>query len=142
LAVTETYLIDKSALARVARQPTVASALEALDESGALATSPVIDLEIGYSARNLAEFDAVDRDRRGLYRELPLTRDVTDRAREVQRQLVRRGRHRGPGVSDLLIAATAEVYGAIVVHYDRDFDTIAAVTEQPARWIVPAGSVA
>jgi predicted nucleic acid-binding protein len=28
-------------------------------------------------------------------------------------------------VPDLLIAATGEVYGAVVVHYDRDFDTIA-----------------
>jgi hypothetical protein len=25
-------------------------------------------------------------------------------------------------------------------HYDRDFDTIARFTEQPARWIVPPGT--
>ena len=42
---------------------------------------------------------------------------------------------------DLLTAATGEVYGAVVVHYDRDFDTIAAVTGQPVEWIVPPGSV-
>jgi predicted nucleic acid-binding protein len=106
-----------------------------------LATSAVIDLEIGYSARTLAEFDSVASDRAALYRELPLTRAVTDRARQVQRELVRTGRHRGPGVSDLLIAATAEAHGAVVVHYDRDFDTIAAVTAQPVEWIVPAGTV-
>jgi len=57
LAVTDLYLLDKSALARVARQPTVRAALERLDDIGVLATSAVIDLEIGYSARNLAEFD-------------------------------------------------------------------------------------
>jgi len=57
-----------------------------------------------------------------------LTRVVTDRARWVQRELVRAGHHRGPGVPDLLIAATAEIYGAVVVHYDHDFDTIAVVT--------------
>jgi predicted nucleic acid-binding protein len=44
-------------------------------------------------------------------------------------------------VPDLLIAATAETYGAVIVHYDHDFDTIAMVTGQPAQWIVPAGSV-
>jgi hypothetical protein len=44
-------------------------------------------------------------------------------------------------VPDLLIAATGEVYGAAVVHYDRDFDAIAAVTGQPVEWIVPPGSV-
>jgi predicted nucleic acid-binding protein len=139
--VTDVYLIDKSALARVARQPTVRDALERLDDTGVLATSPVVDLEIGYSARNLAEFDSVDADRRALYQELPITRVVTDRARQVQREVVSAGRHRGPGVPDLLIAATAEVYGAVVVHYDGDFDLIAAVTGQPTCWIVPAGSV-
>jgi len=40
-----------------------------------------------------------------------------------------------------LIAATAEVYGAILVHYDHDFDVIAEITGQPARWIVAPGSV-
>jgi predicted nucleic acid-binding protein len=139
--VTDVYLLDKSALARVARQHTVQDALERLDDVGVLATSPIVDLEIGYSARNLAEFDSVDADRRALFQELPLTRTVTDRARQVQRELVRRGRHRRPGVSDLLIAATAEVYGAIVVHYDRDFDAISEVTRQQTQWIVPAGSV-
>jgi predicted nucleic acid-binding protein len=115
--------------------------LENLDDNGVLATSAVIDLEIGYSARNLAEFESVATDRAVLYQELPLTRVVTDRARQVQRELVRAGLHRGPGVPDLLIAATAEVYGATVIHYDRDFETIAAITNQAVEWIVPAGSV-
>lgn len=139
--MTELYLLDKSALARVAREASVRTALERLDEIGVLATTAVIDLEIGYSARNLAEFDSIAADRAALYQELPLTRAVTDRARQVQRELVRLGQHRGPGVPDLLIAATAELHNAIVVHYDRDFDTIAAITSQPVEWIVPAGSV-
>jgi predicted nucleic acid-binding protein len=139
--VTDLYLLDKSALARVALQPTVQAALERLDNLGVLATTAVIDLEIGYSARNLAEFDSVATDRADLYQELPLTRAVTNRARHVQRELVRHGQHRGPGVPDLLIAATGEVYGAVVVHYDRDFDAIAAITGQPVEWIVPPGSV-
>jgi predicted nucleic acid-binding protein len=139
--VTDVYLIDKSALARVPQQSSVRQALERLDDVGVLATTPIVELEIGYSARSLAEFESVDTDRRALFQELPLTRVVTDRARHVQHELVRRGQHRGPGVSDLLIAATAEAYGAVVVHYDRDFDTIAAVTGQAVEWIVPAGSV-
>lgn len=139
--MTETYLIDKSALARVSRQSTVRAALERLDDVGVLATSAVVDLEVGYSARSLAEFEQVDTDRRALYQELPLTRTVTDRAREVQRELVRAGQRRGPGVSDLLIAATAEIYSAVVIHYDRDFDLISVITGQATGWIVPAGSV-
>jgi predicted nucleic acid-binding protein len=139
--VNELFLVDKSALARVSREPTVFAALAQLDDDGLLATAAIVDLEIGYSARSLAEFDSVAADRAALYHELPISRAITDRARHVQRELVRRGQHRGPGVADLIIAAVAELHGAIVVHYDRDFDTIAAYTGQPARWIVPAGSV-
>jgi predicted nucleic acid-binding protein len=141
MEVTDLYLLDKSALARVAREASVRAALEHLDDMGVLATMAVVDLEIGYSARNLGEYEAVAADRSALYQELPLTRAVTDRARDVQRELVRLGQHRGPGVSDLLIAATAALYNAVIVHYDRDFDTIAAITGQPVEWIVPAGSV-
>jgi hypothetical protein len=28
-----------------------------------------------------------------------------------------------------------------VLHYDDDYDRIAAVTGQPAQWVVPRGSV-
>jgi len=34
----------------------------------------------------------------------------------------------------------AEHYVAVVLHYDRDFDHISAVTGQQTRWIVPPGS--
>ncbi|WP_306363312.1 PIN domain nuclease [Nocardia sp. CC227C] len=139
--MTDLYLIDKSALARVPRHATVMGALQSLDERGTLATSPVVDLEIGFSARNLAEFDSVDADRRALYRELALNHSITNRARWVQRELVVRGHHRAVGIADLLIAATAEFHRAVVVHYDRDFDLIAEVTGQSVQWIVPAGSV-
>ena len=42
-------------------------------------------------------------------------------------------RHRGVKVPDLLIAAAATWHGLTVIHYDADFDLIAAVTAQPAR---------
>jgi predicted nucleic acid-binding protein len=38
------------------------------------------------------------------------------------------------------VAAAAEEHDLTVVHYDADFDLIAAVTGQRCRWIVPAGS--
>jgi hypothetical protein len=41
----------------------------------------------------------------------------------------------------LIVAATARARGMEILHYDRDFDTIARFTEQPARWIVPPGTV-
>jgi predicted nucleic acid-binding protein len=49
--------------------------------------------------------------------------------------------HRRVKHPDLLIAAAAESAGVPVLHYDRDFEAIAAVTGQPMRWIAPMGSV-
>ena len=77
---------------------------------------------------------------RGALPTLPLTETVASRALDVQHLLARRGQHRVP-VPDLLIAATAEVNGVAVIHYDADYDRIARVTGQPAEWVVPRGSI-
>jgi predicted nucleic acid-binding protein len=42
---------------------------------------------------------------------------------------------------DLIIAAQAERLRLTVVHYDRDFEFIAAITDQPHEWIVPRGTI-
>ena len=42
---------------------------------------------------------------------------------------------------DLLIAAAAEANDLAILHYDADFDRIAAVTGQPVAWVIPSGSV-
>lgn len=57
--------------------------------------------------------------------------DIPDRAVAVQRLLAERGQHRAPSIPDLLIAATAELSGRIVLHLDKDFELIAALTQQP-----------
>jgi predicted nucleic acid-binding protein len=139
--LTEVYLVDKSALARAERDPTARTAFLALDEVGLVATCAVIDLEIGHSARNPGGYESMLADRRDLYVDLPITRAVTQRAKVVQRQLAGRSQHRGAGVADLLIAACAELNDAVVVHCDPDYETIAAITGQPVRWLVPPGSI-
>ncbi len=63
------------------------------------------------------------------------------RAEEVQGLLVSRSHHTAVKVGDLVIAAVAETAGLPVIHYDRDFDLIAEVTGQDARWVVPRGSI-
>jgi len=47
--------------------------------------------------------------------------------------LADRGRHRAPSVSDLIVAATAELAGLTVLHLDKDFELIAEVTGQPTE---------
>ncbi len=134
------YLIDKSALARAA-QPAVHARLEEVLSTDQVATCPIIDLEILYSARTPAEYELWYSGRRLGYRSLPLTADIGDRAVAVQRLLAGSGRHRGVSLPDLLIAACAEANGYTVLHYDADYDLVAEVTEQSVEWIVPRGSV-
>ena len=45
---------------------------------------------------------------------------------------------------ELLIAAAAEAAEAAdvtVLHYDEDYDRIAAITGQPTRWLAPMGTL-
>jgi hypothetical protein len=75
------------------------------------------------------------------YPELPITAEVIDRALEVQSLLADDGQHQGVKVQDLIIAACAELNdAATVLHYDTDYDAIAAVTGQPAQWVVQRGT--
>ncbi len=45
-------------------------------------------------------------------------------------------------VPELLIAATPEIEGLTVVHYDADFDLLADITGRPTERVVPRGSIA
>ncbi|RLL67449.1 PIN domain nuclease [Streptomyces sp. Z26] len=133
-----THLVDKSAWAR-SKQPAVRAALLPLLDRGLLATCAVVDLEVLYSTRNATDH-ARGRAMRSGFEWLPLTDEIGSRAIEVQALLAAQGHHRAASVPDLLIAATAERHGVTVLHYDADFDTIAAVTGQPSQWVVPAGT--
>lgn len=133
------YLVDKSALARMPH-PSVRARLAPVLEAGLAATCAIIDLEVLFSARNQEDHQRI-RTRRDLaYSRVPLDDAVFDRAVEVQGLLARHGQHRLP-IPDLIIAAAAEASGLVVLHYDADFDRIAAVTGQLMEWVVPRGSV-
>jgi predicted nucleic acid-binding protein len=90
-------------------------------------------LEICYSAPNLADLDALLAGQRAL-EWLSVNDAMMDRALEVQRLLAA---HRGNGhrrpIPDLIIAATAELHNAEVLHVDGDYEMIAEVTGQPVR---------
>lgn len=81
------------------------------------------------------------RDARSAWPFVPMDQAVLDRATQVQDTLAARSEQRGAKIADLLIAAAAEAAGLVVLHYDHDFDLIAAVTGQPTEWVVPAGAV-
>lgn len=131
-----THLLDASVVKRLHR-PTVAAAVDALGEG--LARPTIVDLEIGYSARNGAEWDRLSAALASLGR-VATTAAHVERALQVQRMLAERSQ-RGRKIPDLLVAAAAEDAGLTIVHYDADFDLIAGVTGQATQWVVPAGSV-
>jgi predicted nucleic acid-binding protein len=98
-------------------------------------------LEVLYSARSPLDHRRT-RERLSLALELAtMDQGALDRAPGVQSALAERSRHRGVSLPDLMLAATAEQHGLIVLHYDADFDRIAAVTGQATEWIVTRGSV-
>lgn len=133
------YLVDKSALARMP-VAAVRERLAPIIEAGEAATCAITDLEVLFSARNHEEHERIRERRKLAYVQVPLTPEVFGRAIEVQGELAERGQHRLP-IADLIVAAAAEAAGLTVLHYDADFDGIAAVTGQPVEWVVPRGSL-
>jgi predicted nucleic acid-binding protein len=133
-----THLVDTSVLTRLGR-PEVRAAIQPRVERRELARTGISDLEVGYSARGGSEWDKLA-EALQLFDLIETTSDHFRRAKQVQRLLAAK-HQRGRKIPDLLIAAAAEAEGLIVLHYDADFDRIAAVTAQPTEWIVPPGSV-
>ncbi len=133
-------LLDTSVVNRLAHLD-VGAVLEEDLIGGSLALCAPVRFEVCFSARNprhLRELHEV----LATFPDVPVRPPMFERALEVQALLCRTGRHRAVSMADLLIAAAAEAHDLPVVHYDRDFDTIASVTGQAVRWVVPAGSVA
>lgn len=124
------WLIDKSALVHLTASPDAAEWAGRV-ERGLVRIATVTRLEVGYSARSGPEL------RSGL-RQPPmssmpveyLTPAIEERAVEILALLADRGQHRAPSIPDLIIAATAELAGLTVLHLDKDFEVIAAVTGQ------------
>ncbi|WP_207386799.1 PIN domain-containing protein [Frankia sp. Cppng1_Ct_nod] len=134
------YLIDTSAHARIGH-PAVRNVIAGLIADRAAATCVTVDLEAGYSGRDLTDVRTIAERRRSLYVTLPISEVIADRARDVQIRMAVRGHHRAAGVIDLLTAAVAEHHGAVVLHYDADFEHIAATTGQAHAWIAPRSTI-
>ncbi|MFJ3879564.1 PIN domain nuclease [Streptomyces sp. NPDC090077] len=134
-----TYLIDTSAVVRVLTNEDVRKAWRDHLAEGVIGICEVTELEILFSARSLPDRLEKEALLGELFNWTPVPESVYIRARAVQRLLTGRGEHRSAGPVDLLVAATAELTGLTLLHYDKDFDAIARVTGQPARWVARPG---
>ncbi len=127
---TRRWLIDKSALVRLSDSPDASEWISRVDR-GLVRIATVTILEVGFSARSADDLRA--RLRRPPVSAMPIenmTPRIEARAVEVQELLAGQGHHRAPSVPDLMIAAIAELAGVSLLHVDRDFELIAAVTQQ------------
>lgn len=132
-----THLLDNSVHARLGH-PAIARQFLELQEVGRVARCGIFHLEVLFSARNPRQLDEQ------LIRALPLipTHQADfERAAQVMLLLADDGKHRAVGPADLVLAAVAERAQLTVLHYDRDFERIAAVTGQPVEAVAPLGSV-
>lgn len=127
------WLVDKSALVRLGESPDAAEWADRI-QRGLVRITTVTRLEVGYSARS-------GQDARSMVTGPPLaampveylTPAIEDRAVEVQLLLAGQGQHRAPSIPDLIIAAAAELARLTVLHLDKDFELIAAITGQRAE---------
>jgi predicted nucleic acid-binding protein len=73
---------------------------------------------------------------------LPLSPDIDQLILDIRAALWNAGTGRAAGVVDVALAATAVHAAATVLHYDSDFDHIAAAYPPlDAAWVVARGSV-
>jgi predicted nucleic acid-binding protein len=109
---------------------------------GQIATCDMVRLELLYSSRNATEFTTL-RSELDALSNCPIGIEQWQRALEVYEQLARQGglHHRAVRHPDLLIAAAAEAAGIPLLHYDEDYDRIAAITGQEVQWLAPRGTL-
>lgn len=135
-----TYLADHSAMGRMPR-PEVSARLVPLLRLREIACCGINALEFLYSARTPADLETIREEVTRSMTWIAMVDDDFQRAIEVMSLLSKRGAHRSASVPDLLLAAVAERAALTVIHYDKDFEAIGAVTGQRMEWVVPAGSI-
>lgn len=123
------------------RFPHLATWFNAQVAAGLVLVCDLVALELTRLAPNSARAHALA-ERLDPFESVPMPESLWRRARELQLQLADRGDHRRVPPVDLLIAASAEAAGVPLVHYDRDYERIAAVSSVDQRWLVDDGALA
>ncbi len=135
------YLADTSAWHHSSKPAVATRWIELLSNDDVWICDQVA-LEVLCSARSADGYDRTASNLDG-FRTAAMTPEVFKRARSNQSALAHAGglHHRSVTIADLVIAASAEAAGLTVLHYDENYDRIAAITNQPTEWIAPRGSL-
>jgi predicted nucleic acid-binding protein len=122
------------------RHQQVRRQFETLLAEGRLAACQMTSLEYLNNAPDPKAYETLWAALHG-HRWIDVDAHAMERALAVHRTLAETSQHRHFRLPDLIIAATAERHGATVLHYDADYDRIAAITGQPTEWVAPKGSL-
>ncbi|HEX5853689.1 MAG TPA: PIN domain-containing protein [Solirubrobacteraceae bacterium] len=137
-------LLDNSAWARLLQGAVAkdrAKTIAASMEQGEIAVCLPFLLEAGYSARSgsdrralMARFDELPR--------IAIDGEIERLAMQAQRELADIGHHRLAPM-DVMIAACAHRAEAGVLHYDGDYELLAAHTSLvfESQWLAPPGTL-
>src|SRR5262245_45419407 len=121
------FLADTSVYVLRNRSEPVKRRFDLLLAEGRLAACHMTALEWLHTAREPVT-DARMQRALNAHRWLDVSSAAMDRAVAVHHELGRKSQHRNVRLPDLIIAATAELNGATILHYDADYDRIAAIT--------------
>lgn len=122
------------------RFPRLAEWFNAAVEAGLVLVCDLVVLELTRLAPNERRAKEVA-GRLVAFETVPMPAGLWRRARETQLALAVHGDHRRVPPADLLLAATAEEAGVELIHYDRDYERIAGVSELRQEWFVPDGTL-
>lgn len=133
-------VVDTSAWAR-AHHPQVRQPWKEALVGRRLRISPLVRFEILFSARDGQSFDALA-ERLSAIQAAPHGISTIAGAEQAMHALAHRtsGAQRLP-IVDYLVAAAAQELGAAVLHYDRDYDTLAGLMNFESVWLAPAGTL-
>jgi len=121
------YLLDASAYWRFRREPATYAAWRQEITEGTVCLCEATRVEVLRSARSAAERRQMRELLDTAFRPAPVPKDPWPWIEAAQQRLTDRGQHRGAGVVDLLVAATAVDRDLTVLHDDKDFQAIARV---------------
>jgi predicted nucleic acid-binding protein len=138
VALGPLHLADKSAWEQARHDKGARQRLHELRETRQLAVCLVSMAELLYSTRNAEELARVRLDLSALSY-LHMNPIAERHLVDIMVALALRGQHQTP-IPDLMLAAIAQAHSAVVLHYDSDYERIAAVTGQPHEWILPRGT--
>ncbi|MFE1556972.1 PIN domain-containing protein [Streptomyces sp. NPDC058734] len=134
------FLIDTSAAHRITL-PGPFAAWRAALAAGRIGMCAVTEVEALYSARSAAQYAQMRQAFADLYVWHEIPDDVWTRVQDAQAALAGAGCLRSAGVVDLVVAATAVRHRLTVLHYDRDFETLAKHIDLRTRWLAEPGSI-